>query len=222
MRVIQIALADDQQLFRQGIASLIAQEQGFNLLMQAGNGETFLEEISKTGILPDIALIDMEMPGMDGMELNRHLQKKFPAIKVIVLSVHANERLIARMIEAGACGYLFKNCDKSELINAVYATYDSGFYINAQVLKAIQASSGQKRNTLVNLSSIPIEISIREREILQLICKELSNAEIAQQLYISVRTAEGHRNNLLTKTGCRNTAGLVLFAIKHHIFEIPF
>lgn len=222
MENIRIALVDDQQLFQQGMAAMVEHQAGFTVHMQANSGAGFLEQLSSTSILPDIALIDMEMPGMDGMELNGRLQKEYPAVRVVILSVHANERLIARMIEAGACGYLFKNCDKSELINAIHTVYKSGFYISIQVLKAIQSASGNKKKALVNVNAIPIDISAREREILQLICKEYSNAEIAARLFLSIRTVEGHRNNLLAKTGCRNTAGLVLYAVKHHIFDLLF
>lgn len=217
--LIRIALIDDQQLFRQGIAALIQHAPGMELTLEADHGAACLEALKDADTLPHIALVDMEMPVMDGIELNTQLQRHYPQIKVIILSSHARERLIATMIQAGACGYLFKNCDKEELINAIEATHKSGFYINAQVLKALQDTS-QRGQPVRNIASIPIDLSTREQEVLQLICKEYSNAEIAEQLFISVRTVEGHRNNLLAKTGCRNTAGLVLFAVKHHFFEI--
>jgi DNA-binding NarL/FixJ family response regulator len=141
-------------------------------------------------------------------------------MKVIVLSGHARERLIARMIEAGSSGYLVKNCDKEELVTAIYSVGKNGFYINAQVLKAMQVTAGQKGKPLRNSNYIPIELTAREKEVLLRICRELSNAEIAAQLHLSIRTVEGHRNNLLAKTGCRNTAGLVVFAVKYGIYEL--
>ncbi len=219
MDYIRIALVDDQQLFRQGIASIVHQDSELELCLEADNGHTFILELEQTATLPHIALIDMEMPLMDGMELNAQLQQHYPQIKVIILSIHAKERLIARMIQNGASGYLIKNCDKAELINAIKTTYKSGFYINAQVLKAIQNASGQPQE-IRNEIGIPIEISSREKEVLTLICKEHTNNEIAEKLFISPRTVDAHRNNLLAKTGCRNTAGLVLFAVKHHLFEV--
>lgn len=222
MSKIKIAIVDDQVLFRQGIAGLIKNEPGMDLLSEADNGAVFLEQLDQTGILPDIALIDIEMPVMDGIALNEALHQKYPSVKTIILSVHARERLVARMIEAGASGYLFKNCDKAELINALKTVYVSGFYINFDVLKAIQKASHLKNISVRDVSNIPIDITSREREVLQLICVEKSNAEIADKLFISIRTVEGHRKNLLAKTGCRNTAGLVLFAIRHHIYEIAF
>jgi DNA-binding NarL/FixJ family response regulator len=166
--------------------------------------------------------MDMEMPGMDGMELNEILHKKFPEIKVIVVSVHAGERLIARMIDAGASGYLVKNCDKAELVTAITTVFSTGFYINNRVLQAIQHASNTRQQAPKNIMGIPVELTAREKEILLLICKELSTPEIADQLFLSTRTVEGHRNNLLLKSGCKNTAGLVLFAVKYHIYEVVY
>jgi DNA-binding NarL/FixJ family response regulator len=219
--LINVALVDDQVLFREGIASLIRNEEGFSLMLEADNGLDFLSRLRTRGELPDILLMDMEMPGMDGMQLIDELRKKFPSIKVIVLSVHAGERLMARMIHAGACGYLLKNCNKDELLNAIRSVFSNGFYITPGVLKAIQSPAANAKG-ITNIQSIPIDISPRESEVLQFICMEYSNAEIAEKLFISVRTVDGHRNNLLAKTGCHNTAGLVLFAVKHRIFEVIF
>jgi DNA-binding NarL/FixJ family response regulator len=220
MDTIRIALVDDQVLFRQAMAMLIESEPGMSLVMQADNGLDCLRQLKELDNPPDIALIDMEMPQMDGQQLTEELQKKFPSINAVILSVHSKERLIARMIQAGASGYLFKNCDKQELLLAIRTVYTSGFYINPVVLKAIQSVSAPGHDPVKKETSIPVDLSKREREILELICREQSNTEIAEQLFLSVRTVEGHRNNLLQKTGCRNTAGLVLFAVKYHLFEV--
>lgn len=220
-QVINVALVDDQVLFREGIASLIKNEEGFSLTMEADNGIDFLSKLKSMDELPDVLLMDMEMPGMDGMQLNDELRKKSPSVKVIVLSVHAGERLMARMIHAGACGYLLKNCNKDELLTAIRSVFNNGFYITPGVLKAIQSPAANAKG-VTNIQSIPIELSPRESEVLQLICMEYNNVEIAEKLFISVRTVDGHRNNLLAKTGCHNTAGLVLFAVKHRIFEVIF
>ncbi len=219
---IRLALADDQLLFRQGIAALISREAGVELVMEADSGQDFLAGLKNMELLPDIVLMDMEMPGMDGMQLNEELHKRYPSIKVIVLSVHNSERLMARMIQAGACGYLFKNCNIEELINAIRNVFNNGFYITPVVLKAIQSPAANSRGNMTNVQSIAIELSQRETEVLRLICEEYNNTEIAEKLVISVRTVDGHRNNLLAKTGCHNTAGLVLFAVKHRIFKVLF
>ena len=220
MERIKVALADDQQLFRHGLAKLIKAVPDFSLVIEAENGKDFLEQLQASPILPDIALIDMHMPEMNGVELNDVLQKKYPYIRVIVLSVYDQERFINKMIQSGACGYLTKNCETEELINAINTTYKTGFYFNNDTLHAMRRVSNYKESDIRSLNNIPVELSNRELEVLQLICKELTNAEIGQQLFISPRTVEGHRNNLLAKAGCRNTAGLVIFAIKNELFQI--
>jgi len=222
MSDILISLVDDQQLFRSGLAALIKSVPGFSLLSEAENGKVFLDILKCSGSLPHIALIDMEMPVMNGVELNAVLQKDYPSIKVIVLSTYNQERFISKMIEAGACGYLTKNCEIEELMTAINSTHKNGFYFNQDTLAAMRNSSQYKSADIKNLSNISIELTGREKEVLTLLCKELSNIEIGEQLFISPRTVEGHRNNLLSKTGCRNTAGLVIFAIKNNLFQIGF
>ena len=222
MSDILISLIDDQQLFRSGLASLIRSVPGFTLLSEAENGKHFIELLEKDHKLPDIALVDMEMPEMNGVELNAVLQKKYPAVKVLVLSTYNQERFIGKMIEAGACGYLTKNCEIEELITAINSTYKNGFYFNQETLLAMRKTSQYKQTEIKNISNIAIELTSREKEILVLLCNELTNIEIGERLFISSRTVEGHRNNLLAKTGCRNTAGLVIFAIKHDLFQIKF
>ena len=219
---ILISLIDDQQLFRSGLASLIRSVPGFTLLSEAENGKLFIEGLESSGALPHIALIDMEMPEMNGVELNAILQQKYPSIKVIVLSTYNQERFIAKMIEAGACGYLTKNCEIEELKTAINSTYKNGFYFNRDTLAAMRNASQYKLSDIKNISNIAIELTAREKEVLVLLCNELSNIEIGERLFISPRTVEGHRNNLLSKTGCRNTAGLVIFAIKNNLFHIGF
>jgi len=222
MKKISIAIVDDQNLFRQSLALLISTVEQFELVSESDNGNSFLEKLdSEDTKIPQIAIIDMDMPGMNGIELNNVLHQKYPGIKVIVLSVHVQPLLITQMINAGAVAYLAKNCDKNELILAVETVHKTGFYFNTSALAAMIYNAKHKSQTQQNISSIPVKLSDREMQVLQLICKELNNAEIGEKLFISTRTVEGHRNNLLAKTGCRNTAGLVLFAIKYSLFQIP-
>ena len=220
MGTTSIAIVDDQLLFRQGLAALIQDAKTFTLQMEAESGKELVEKLKQQACLPDILLMDMKLPDISGVELNEIIQKQYSSVKVIVVSMYDEERLIYRMIEAGACGYLAKNCDKQELITAINTTVKSGFYFNHSTMKAMRSAATYKNLTIRNISNIPIEISEREEEVLQLICKEFTNAEIAEQLFLSTRTVEGHRNNLLMKTGCRNTAGLVVFAIRYHLFKV--
>jgi len=222
MEKIRIALVDDQLLFRQGLIALIRTIDDTELVAEASDGQTLLQQLENMTPLPDLALIDMDMPGMNGVELNQQLRHHYPSIRVLILSIYGQERFISRMIEAGACGYLVKNCDTKELITAIRTTYQSGFYFNHTTLQAMRNALVHRNQGLQNINRIPIELTQREKDVLELICKEYTNAEIAEKLFISTRTVEGHRNNLLLKTGCRNTAGLVIFAIRNEIVDIEF
>jgi DNA-binding NarL/FixJ family response regulator len=221
MEKISVFIVDDQNLFRQSLALLINSIEEFELIGDFESGNAFVKELP--GLLTDktyIAIIDMDMPGMNGIELNEYLHDNHPQIKVIILSVHVGPSLIAQMIHAKASAYLEKNCDKDELIMAIQSVYKTGFYFNRKVLKAIQDNVVNKTATQKKLDSLKIKLSIREKQILELICREYSTAEIAEKIYVSARTIEGHRKRLLTKTGCRNTAGLVLFSIKYGILTL--
>lgn len=221
--MISIAIVDDQQLFRESLVNLLSTEPDIHCLLQCGNGADFLTELSHNpGLQPSVLLLDLEMPVMNGVELNKILQEQYPDIKVVILSVHANQRLISSLIKDGADGYLTKNCDKEELVNAIRMLHHNGYYINKMTLQAMQQNNTGRISNPLNINNIPVSLSKRETEILQLICMEYSNAEIAAKLFLSARTVEGHRNNLLSKVGCKNSAGLVLFAIRHHIFSVPF
>jgi DNA-binding NarL/FixJ family response regulator len=222
MNIIRFALVDDHKLFRESLSTMLAAIPKYKLVMEAENGLDCLEKLKSMGVKPDIILMDMEMPVMDGTELNEQLQKMYPSIKRIILSVCAKERLMARMIESGASGYLVKNCGKEELYTAINSVFTNGFYMSTEVMKALQNTAVQKNPIVKNVHNIPIELTTREMEVLQYVCKEYSNMQIAEKLFISVRTVEGHRTNLLLKTGCKNTAGLALFAVKYNIFELVF
>jgi DNA-binding NarL/FixJ family response regulator len=220
MRKIRLVIADDQLLFRKGLAALIDKEEDLNLLAEADNGQELLDKLRVLPAPPDVALIDMHMPVMNGVELNEILHREYPDTKVIILSVYDQERFISKMIEAGASGYLIKNTEVDELLTAVRKVHESGFYFNQASLAAMKNAWQYRSQNIRNLSRIPIDLTDREREVLKLICKEYTNNEMADTLNISVRTVEGHRNNLLAKTGCKNTAGLVVFAIRYEVFNL--
>jgi DNA-binding NarL/FixJ family response regulator len=219
---IRIAIADDQHLFRQSLELLIGSVDNFQLVASAENGASLLQLMGDPQCRADVALIDLNMPGIDGVELNAILHNLHPAVKVVVLTIYASPTFIVRAIEDGAAGYLLKNCDKDELTAAINAVMKTGFYLNALTMEAIRKGSQFKARPIKKFNNIPVELTERENEILLFICREFSNAEIARELSLSIRTVEGHRNNLLLKTGCRNSAGLVMFALKHGLFQIPF
>ncbi|TDW96106.1 LuxR family two component transcriptional regulator [Dinghuibacter silviterrae] len=215
-----MVIADDQRLFRKGLAALIEKEHDLEMVAEGDNGQELLDKLRELPEPPDVALLDMHMPVMNGVELNDILHNEYPEIKVIILSVYDQERFISKMIEAGACGYLIKNTEVDELLTAVRKVHETGFYFNQASLAAMKNAWQYRNQNIRNLSRIPIDLTDREREVLKLICKEYTNNEMADTLNISVRTVEGHRNNLLAKTGCKNTAGLVVFAIRYEVFNL--
>lgn len=218
MENIRVSIVDDQTIFRQTLGLLITNVPLFHLESSSGGGIEFITFLEHTESLPDVVLLDLNMPGMNGIEVNDYLHIHYPQIKVIILSVHSEDRLIGKMISAGASAFLVKNCDKEELITAITTTYETGFYINKQTLRAIQVATAYKKKLSTNDDFTTL--TNREKEILVLICKEMASSEIADKLFLSVRTVEGHRNNLLLKTESKNTAGLVFYALKHQLIEV--
>ena len=218
MEKIKVALVEDQRLFRDGLYALLKNTPEFEVIGVADNGMQFLHMLDK-GKVPDVALVDMNMPQLNGFELVEVLVKRFPVIRPVVLSVYNQERFIAKMVEAGVAGYLAKNCDFEEVKTAILSAYNSGFYFNEATIRAMRTINKHKIGPVRSFADIPITLTDRETQILRLICSEHTNAEIGEILNLSPRTVDGHRNNLLSKVGCKNTAGLVLFALKHSIFE---
>lgn len=219
MDKIRIALIEDQQLFRNGIYALLKEVPEFDIWPPFEHGTAFTDYLLQNDLLPDIVLADMNMPGLNGFELTQLIHKKQPEIRIIILTIHNQEHFISKMIEAGVGSYLVKNCELEEVILAIRTVYKTGFYFNETIMQAIHNSKRTKGQPIKNISNIPIELTERELQILRLICAEHTNAEIGDKLHISSRTVDGHRNNLLAKTGCKNTAGLVMFAVRNNIVE---
>lgn len=214
---ISIGIAEDQQLFRECLVSILNGFDHLQVLIEASNGRLLMEGLQNLEKKPDVVLLDLSMPELNGMETTRLIKKDYPDIKIIILSVHSEERHIVRLVGMGVNGYLLKNTELSEVVKAVEAVCDKGFYFNESILRAIQAGMSQKQQKHFDPE---ISITPREKEVLQLICGEHTTNEIAEKLFLSIRTVDGHRNNLLEKTGARNTAGLVLYAIRNGIFEV--
>jgi DNA-binding NarL/FixJ family response regulator len=213
MEKIRIILADDHQLFRNGLKMLLETLPEFEIVGEASNGSEFLEIL---GHCPaDMALMDINMPEMDGVEATRKGLKICPSLAVIALSMYGEEDYYYKMVDAGARGFLLKDSDISEVKEAVLAVKKGGSYFSQELLhNVIQKIKHRETETKsANLSK-------REKEILIKICEGLSNQEIAEALFISKRTVDKHRANLLGKTNSKNTASLILFAIKNKLIEI--
>jgi DNA-binding NarL/FixJ family response regulator len=217
--VIKIMLVDDEELFRKGIAFMLGREKDFMIISEASNGKELLDYLTTTNKLPDIIIMDLKMPEINGIEATKIIQSKFPYIKIIALSSYNTKSFIANMIEIGASSYIVKNATPNEMIMTIKEVASKGFYYNEEVLKVIQEDivNGNKKK----ISILDNEyLTQREKEVLECICKQMSTVEISEKLFISPRTVEGHRNNLLLKTESKNVAGLVVFAIQNKIIDL--
>lgn len=219
MQKIKVGIADDQVLFLRAMVNLLNSYENMEAVLQAANGTELLQLLEEGQQLPDVLLLDLRMPGMDGMEAIKKIKEKYPQVKIIALSVLTEERFIWYMIEQGASSYLLKNSEPEEVYKTIVQVHQKGQYFGPLVVEAMhkRLTQGQKK---ISLTDHGIVLTRREKEILQLICQECTMKEIAQKLSLSLRTIEGHRNNLLDKTGSKNTAGLVGFAIKHNLFGL--
>lgn len=209
-RMINLALADDQRLFRKGLAMLLSDMAGACVVLECANGQELLDGLKKTSV--DIVLLDLEMPVMDGMETMRRIKVEHPEVKVIVLSTHDEEKFITHLMELGAKGYMLKSAEPDEIDLAIRSVAESGFYLSDEVSKVMLHGLVKKKQVNPTFNDID-PLSERELEVLRAICQELTTAEIATRIFVSPRTVEFHRNNLLLKTGARNIAGLVVYAM---------
>lgn len=221
MNILTIAIADDEALFRQGMRLILNGYEDLDVVMEAENGQDLLEKLSAAERLPDVLLLDLKMPEMNGVEAAKVIQKEYPDLKFIVLSTHFSRAFIINMIELGAASYLPKNSEPEEVAETIRAVNLKGFHYNSEVLAFIRENMTSKIKPTAQFN---LELTTRETEILQLICEQYTTPEIATKLFISPRTVDGHRNNLLAKLGCKNVAGLVVFALQNEIVKLsgPF
>ena len=215
---IKIAIADDQKLFRKGITALIKSFEHMEVVFEAENGLELLSLCENFENTPDIILLDLSMPEMNGLDALKVLKEKYPLISIIILTSHELESFILATIQAGANGYLAKNAEPEEVEKAIREVYKNDFYFTLPMLEIMRKGLVKKTN-LIKLNEQD-HLTNREKEVLSLICEQLNSSEIAEKLFLSARTVEGHRNNLLLKTKSRNTAGLVLYALKHKLFDL--
>ncbi len=217
MKTITIAIADDQMLFRRGMAAIINSFEDMTVVCETDNGRKLLTFLETTTQKTDVILMDLSMPELNGIDTMKIIHEKYPDQKVIILSIHNEEKFVVHLIELGANAYLFKNAEPEDVENAIRGVVEKGFYFSESLMMTFQKRLSNKKTHVSVHDNIPITLTIREIEVMNLICQELTAQEIASKLFISVRTVDGHRNNLLEKTGARNTAGLVIFAIKNNL-----
>ncbi|MFD0998487.1 response regulator [Ohtaekwangia kribbensis] len=222
--MIRIGLIEDQLLFRKGMKAIIHEWTGMKVTLEASTGVEAVTLLKEAIEKPDVILLDLGLPtdkepALNGIDLTIHIRSAYPEIKIIILSVHQHEDYISHLIEQGAHGYLVKDTDPEEVREAIHAVTIKGFYLNERTMYAIQNGLSKKKKSKISLNDTTY-LTSREKEILDLVCRQLTAEEIAEKLYISVKTVNGHRNNLLQKTGVRNTAGLVVFALKNNLVDV--
>lgn len=217
--MIRLAIADDEALFRKGMISLLQDEQDMEVVLEATDGEDLLQLLRQAENLPEVLLLDLNMPRLNGIEAAKIIREAYPDLKIVVLSTYFSPTFVLNMIEIGAAAYLPKNTDPVEMRKTILDVMAHGFSYSREVLEVIHQNMQQKARPRMQ-TPFGVALTSREMEILQLICEEYTTAEIAEKLYISPRTVDGHRNNLLEKLGCKNVAGLVVYAMQHELVHI--
>lgn len=218
MNPISVALVDDDMLIVNLLQGFLSAQEGIDVLYTAGGGEEFLEILEKEERVPDILVLDLKMKGMSGIELTERLKADYPSIRVIVVSSHYNRTFMGFMLKTGAAAFAPKGISPVKLVEMIREVSARGFYfMEGQVEMISEQISGKSPKPDISSENT---LSEREIEILKLICQQKTAKEIGEQLFITQRTVEGHKNNLFVKTGAKNIAGLVIYALQHGILRI--
>lgn len=215
---INVILVDDHILFREGFKFLLTQVNSINIIGEASNGEEFLK-LLKANELPDIVLLDINMPGMNGIEACKKATEKYPELKVIALTMNDEQEYYFQMIQSGARGFVLKSAGTDVLKEAIKEVINGGSYFPEDILRKIIFKFGSN-DSVENKSNNIFDLTKREKEVLALLCQGYTNAEIAEKIFLSPKTIEGHRSNLLSKTGTKNSAHLVMVAIQKGIIKV--
>lgn len=211
MEKIKLLIADDHAIVRDGIVSLLQTEPSFVIAGVAATGKEVMELLQKKEI--DVCLLDINMPELDGMQTARQIREKKPGIKIIMLTTYNDREIISELVHIGVAGYLLKNSDKQELVEAVHKVMKGRHYFSEEVENIIlEGLTGSKQSDVISLTE-------RELEVVQLLAKEFTNDKIAEELHISYRTVETHRKNIMQKTKAHNLAGLLKYAYGNGIIR---
>jgi two-component system response regulator NreC len=213
---IKVLVADDHTILRQGIKALLDNQAGIEVIGEAKDGREALELVER--LLPDVILMDIAMPGLNGLEATRRIKKKFPGIKVLVLTMYTNEEYVFQILNAGANGYLVKETAFQDLISAIKAVYRDEAFMSPSISKKV-INRYTQRVRKANDPTCDI-LTTREREILQLIAEGSSSKKIAEALFISPKTVETHRTHIMDKLNIHNRTDLIKYAIRTGIVDI--
>lgn len=214
---IKVMIADDHAIFRDGFRLLLKDQRDALLVGEAANGRELIQRVEE--LHPNIVITDIKMPDTDGIELCRQLRTHYPEVDVIALSMFSDDHLIADMLEAGAKGYLLKNTNRNELLQAIRTVFDGGTYYSPATGEKLARLIGKNKFQLQK-KQLSVRFSAREKEILQLICEQYTTREIAGALNLSIRTIESYRLSLHEKTRSRNSIGVVIYAIRNGLFPL--
>lgn len=216
MGIIKVAIADDHKIFRKGVVLSLRPYTNIKFVLEAENGDELLAGIPEAE--PDVVLMDLRMPGKDGIETTKAISKQYPKIYVIVLSMYEDERFVYHLMENGANGYLLKNAEPMEIRRAIMEVYEKGYYLNNFVNRILLKRSHARQKVVPSLNN-EITLSDKEKDVLRYICMEFTAQEIAQKMEISPRTVEAIKDRLMERFGSKNTAGLVFFAVKNNLID---
>ena len=215
MDKIKVGIVDDEKLFIKGMKSLLEHDPELKVTLEASNGVELIEKLIADVGSVDVILLDLAMSVMDGVDTLLKIINLGLPVKIIILTSHYNDSMIIKLLDEGAMGFLAKNEHPSVVIDTIKGVYNKSFHINDHILQLIR-----NRRLVAKKKNFNMPLSSREIEVLRLICQEQTNKEIADQLFISPRTVEGHRKSILEKTQCKNTVGLVIYAIEHNLLEV--
>jgi DNA-binding NarL/FixJ family response regulator len=215
--VINVAITDDHALFRQGVKTALGMKKDIKIMFEADNGMQLLNTLKH--MQPDVILLDVSMPIMDGIATLPEVKKLYPHIKVIMLTMHDEHTMIAKLMEMGANSYLTKNSDSELIYEAIKTCHEQEFFFHALTNKALIDGLRMKRQAAEGPYSQDVKLNDKEIMVLRLMCEEKSTKEIADIVDLSPRTVEAIRDKLKSKIGARSTAGLILYAVKNNIIE---
>ncbi|MCV9385550.1 response regulator transcription factor [Reichenbachiella ulvae] len=213
---MKILLVDDHHMIRAGIRTFLDENEAYDVVAEGKTGREAIELYKETK--PDLIISDIMMPDLDGIGMTQKIRESDDQVRIVAFSMLSESYHIKQMMKAGANGYLLKNCTESELDAAISAVMDGQTYYSKDVMQSIILDDNKKPEIKQRLSH-EIPLTTREMEVLHLICKEYSNAEISEELFIGMRTVDAHKRNLLEKTGCKNVAGLVIYAVERNLFD---
>ena len=216
MDVIKVAIADDRKIFRKGVILSLKPYHNIKFVLEAENGEELIQGVESA--MPDIVLMDLKMPVKDGIETTKYLNKHYPSIRILILTMYEDERFVGHLMDSGANGYLLKSTDPEEIKQGIMDVMRTGFYLNNFVNRVLIKKNYAKQKFNPNLNS-EVTISEREKEVLSLVCMEYTAQEIAQKMDISSRTVEAIKDRLMERFGVKNSVGLVFFAMKNSLID---